>query len=171
MSKQERRGAWLLSSWYNFPVKYNPWRTSQSFIFYLASVLYTASMIVIFWLNLLTSTPILWGYVVIATLGELYFLVVFFADCLTYWKGHGFTITEESLTFYDDVKKENISIPVESLIEFKYEKKGKIHFVYKKHGRNDFSFEAQVFSKKEQALLDSIIQRINNRDAKVELHK
>ena len=82
MSKQERRGAWFLSSWYNFPVKYNPWRTTQSYSFYIASVLYTASMIVIFLLNLLSSTPILWGYVVIATLGELYFLIVFFADCL-----------------------------------------------------------------------------------------
>ena len=171
MSKQERRGAWFLSSWYNFPVKYNPWRTTQSYSFYIASVLYTASMIVIFLLNLLSSTPILWGYVVIATLGELYFWIVFFADCLHYWKGQGLEITEESLTFYDDVKKEKITISVDSLLEFKYEKKGKIHFVYKKNGRNEFSFEAQVLSKKEQELLDSIIERISNRDAKVDLHK
>ena len=171
MSKQERRGAWFASSWYNFHVKYNPWRTTQSYSFYIASVLYTASMVVIFVLNLLSSTPILWAYVVIATLGELYFLIVFFADCLNFWKGHNLVITEESLTFYDDVKKEKVTVPVDSLLEFKYEKKGKIHFVYKKHGRNEFSFEAQVLSKKEQELLDSIIERISNRDAKVDLHK
>ena len=171
MSKQERRGAWFASSWYNFPVKYNPWRTNQSYSFYIASVLYTASMVVIFVLNLLSSTPILWAYVVIATLGELYFLIVFFADCLSFWKGHNLVITEESLTFYDDVKKEKVTVPVDSLLEFKYVKKGKIHFVYKKHGRNEFSFEAQVLSKKEQALLDSIIMRISDRDAKVNLHK
>ena len=171
MSKQDRRGAWSLSSWYNFIVKYNPWRTSQSYIFYLASVLYTASMIVIFWLNLLKSTPILWAYVVIATLGELYFLIVFLSDCITFWKGRGITITEESLTFYDETKNETITISVDSLLEFRYEKKGKINFTYKKHDRNDFSFEAQVFSKKEQLLLNSIIERIDERDAKVELHK
>ena len=98
-------------------------------------------------------------------------MIVFFAECLHYWKGRGLTITEESLTFFDEIKKEKVTISVDSLLELKYEKKGKIHFVYKKHGRNEFSFEAQVLSKQEQALLDSIIERISNRDAKVDLHK
>ena len=152
-------------------MKYNPWRTSQSYSFYLVSVLYIASVVVVFSLDLLTSTPLLWAYVVIATLGDLYFLIVFFADCLSFWKGHGLTITEENLTFYDDVKKEKVTITTDSLLEFKYENRGKIHFAYKKHGRNEFSFVAQVFTKKERDFLDSIIAFIYRKDAKVELHK
>ena len=163
------RGSYLLGI-ISF-MKYNPWRTSQSYSFYLVSVLYIASMVVVFSLDLLTSTPILWAYVVIATLGELYFLIIFFADCLSFWKGHGLTITEENLAFYDDVKKEKVTITTDSLLEFKYENRGKIHFAYKKHGRNEFSFVAQVFTKKERDFLDSIIASIYRKDAKVELHK
>ena len=96
---------------------------------------------------------------------------MFFADCLTYWKGHGITITEQELTFYDDVKKEKVRVSIDSLLEFKYENKGKIYFVYKKHGRNEFSFVAQVFSKKESLLLDGIVESIASKDAKVNLHK
>ena len=152
-------------------MKYNPWRTSQSYSFYIVTALYTASMVVLFLLDLLTSTPILWGYVVIATLGELYFLIVFFGDCLSYWKGHGLNISEDKITFYDEDKKERITISVDDLLEFKYEKKGKISFVYKKHGRNEFSFVAQVLTKKESLLLDGIVESIASKDAKVNLHK
>ena len=171
MTKQEGRGAWSLSSWYNLYMKYNPWRTSQSYLFYLATVLYAASMTVIFLLNLLVTTPILWVYVVLATIGILYFLIVFFVDCLSHWKGKGLTITEDSVSFYDEADKKKVTISVDDLLEFKYEKRGKIHFVYKKHGRNDYSFVAQVFSKKECTFLDSIIEKIAIKDAKVNLHK
>ena len=151
-------------------MKYNPWRTSQSYSFYLVSVLYIASLVVVFLFDLLTSTPILWAYVVVSTLGELYFLVMFFADCLTYWKGRGLIITDQELTFYDETKKEKVKVSIDSLLEFKYENRGKIYFVYKKHGRNEHSCVAQVFTKKERAFLDTIIATIYARDAKVNLH-
>ena len=166
--REEVRGPYLLGI-ISF-MKYNPWRTSQSYSFYLVSVLYIASLVVVFLFDLLTSTPILWAYVVVSTLGELYFLVMFFADCLTHWKGRGLIITDQELTFYDEIKKEKVKVSIDSLLEFKYENRGKIYFAYKKHGRNEHSCVAQVFTKKERAFLDSIIATIYARDAKVNLH-
>ena len=150
-------------------MKYNPWRSSQSYTFYLVTVIYTVITIVMFTLNLLSQTPALWAYFVVSTIGEIYFIVTSIKEYVAYWKGHKLIITEESITFFDDNKQKLKTISVDDLLEFHYKKKGNIDFVYKSHGRNDYSFVAHSLSKKECEFLEKIISKISRRDAKVDL--
>lgn len=150
-------------------MKYNPWRSNQSYTFYLVTVIYTVILIVMFSLNLLSQTPALWAYFVVSTIGEIYFIVTSFKEYIAYWKGNKLTITEEEITFFDEDKKKTKTIKTEDLLEFHYKKKGNINFVYKSHGRRDFSFMAHSFSKKECELFEKIISSISKRDAKVDL--
>ena len=150
-------------------MKYNPWRSNQSYTFYLVTILYAGILVVIFSLGLLKETPILWVYFVISTIGELYFIVCSMTEYINYWKGNKLVITEEDITFFDEEKQKSKTIKIDDLLEFHYKKKGQINFVYKSHGRKDFSFVAHVFSKKECEVLENVIKCISRRDAKVNL--
>lgn len=90
-------------------------------------------------------------------------------EYVEYWKGNKLIISDDEITFFDKEKQKQKTIKIDDLLEFHYQKKGQIDFVYKNHGRTDFSFVAHVFSKKECEILESIINRISRRDAKVNL--
>lgn len=152
-------------------MKYNPWRSNQSYTFYLVTVIYVAVIAVVFYLDLLNQTPVLWVYFVVSTLGEIYFITMSMKEYIAYWKGNRLIVEENRITFYLEEKKKIKTIDIDDLLEFNYRKKGNISFVYKSHGRTDYSFVAHVFSKKECELFERIINRISRRDAKVSLTK
>lgn len=152
-------------------MKYNPWRSNQSYTFYLVTVIYVAVISVVFYLDLLNQTPVLWVYFVVSTLGEIYFITMSMKEYIAYWKGNRLIVEENRITFYLEEKKKIKTIDIDDLLEFHYRKKGNISFVYKSHGRTDYSFVAHVFSKKECELFERIINRISQRDAKVSLTK
>jgi len=152
-------------------MKYNPLRSSHSYTFYLTTALYVVGTVLLFVFEVLKNTPILWTYFILSSLAELYFLIGTIIEIAEYLKGKKLIISESEITFYLEEEKKAKTISVNDVLEFKYDKKGKINFVYKKHGRTSYEFLGHVYNKKECALFDSIIERARNTDAGVNLHK
>lgn len=152
-------------------MKYNPLRSSNSYYFYLMSALYIAGTVVLFLFKVLENTPAVWFYFILSSVGELYFLITTIIEIREYLKGKKLVITDKEITFYLEEEKKTKTISVDDLLEFKYDKKGKISFVYKKHGRTSFEFLGHVYNKKECALFDSIIEKARNTEAGVNLRK
>lgn len=152
-------------------MKYNPFRSSHSFTFYIVTLLYVIGSIFLFAFKVLETTPVVWVYFVLSTVGEFYYLIGTVIEVVEFAKGKRLEISETEITFYLEEEKKTRTINVTDLLEFKYDKKGKISFVYKKHGRTSYEFMGHVYNKKECALFDSLIERARNEDAGVNLRK